>query len=170
MNQTSIFGSTEESGGDFSQDRYYRYTLWRKFGNGPTLVSICCNPSTADETVNDPTVAGMVKRAKMWGFGKFVMLNLFAWRATDPRELKKTPLPVGEMNDGIILLNCTAVAVTTVICAWGGCSPLIPERAEFVKCYLRGNGVRLHYLRLGKTGIPCHPLYLPHKLKPEVWV
>ena len=52
------------SGACFSNDRIYRYSLWRRWDNGPTLNFICLNPSTADETRNDPTVTRLERRAR----------------------------------------------------------------------------------------------------------
>lgn len=151
----------------FSPCRSYRYTLTREWGDGPTLVVIMLNPSTADELLDDPTVAGMIKRAQAWGYGRLVVLNLFAWRSTDPRALKTVSYPVGLSNDARIVTEAAKAAM--VICAWGSASPLVPERAEHVKTTLIENGIKLHYLKMGKTGQPWHPLYLRHDLKPTEW-
>lgn len=43
------------------------------------------NPSTADETQDDPTVRRCIRYAQSWGYGALYMTNIFAFRATDPR-------------------------------------------------------------------------------------
>ena len=53
------------------------------------------NPSTADEVKNDPTVRRCIIFAKDVGFGGMVMLNAFAYRATDRNEMKRRDGPGG---------------------------------------------------------------------------
>jgi len=66
----------------------YRYTLWRWFGMGDRTVRfIGLNPSTADANQDDPTIRRCADFARRWGFDRLCMVNLFAYRATDPREL-----------------------------------------------------------------------------------
>ena len=78
------------TGAIFSSDRIFRYILWRTWNeqNGHLMV-IGLNPSTADETQDDPTIRRCVGFARQWGYGGLYMLNLFAYRATDPSELMK---------------------------------------------------------------------------------
>jgi hypothetical protein len=61
------------------------------------------NPSTATEVQNDPTVERCERRARALGFGAFRVLNIFAWRATDPRDMRAAADPVGPENDAAIL-------------------------------------------------------------------
>lgn len=49
------------------------------------------NPSTADAEIDDPTITRCIGFAKSWGFGGLMVGNLWAYRATDPKELKKIP-------------------------------------------------------------------------------
>ena len=56
------------------------------------------NPSTADETTNDPTVRRCIGFSRRWGFAGLEMLNLFAFRATDPRVMLRAFNPVGARN------------------------------------------------------------------------
>lgn len=160
------------TGADFSACQKYRYALWRVWDESkPFLVSICLNPSTADATNDDPTVAGMIKRARAWGYGGFVMLNLFAWRSTDPKGLLACEDAVGEQNDLAILSWIFPVGepARKVICAWGSSSKLVPARAAQVLAMLHRFGADLYYFRMGKTQ-PWHPLYLPHALEPTKWL
>src|SRR5881409_728405 len=69
----------------FSPCRTYRYTLWRHWAEGTgRAMFVCLNPSTADETEDDPTLRRCMAYAKHWGFRAVCMTNLFAYRATRP--------------------------------------------------------------------------------------
>jgi hypothetical protein len=132
------------------------------------MVCIGLNPSTATHEVLDPTCKGLEKRAQMWGYDRYVMLNLFGWRSTDPKGLLDPVDPVGPGNDAAIVDACRGA--TIVIAAWGSSSPLVPARAAHVVAKLRRAGIPLHYLRMSEsTGQPWHPLYLPHATKPVPW-
>lgn len=105
----------------FSPDRLHRYTLCRD-SDWPdperrTLNFICLNPSTADEERNDPTVTRLIQRTTLLGYSRLVVTNIFAWRATDPKELKRVEDPIGPENDAYLL--STARHASMVVCAWG---------------------------------------------------
>ena len=105
----------------FSPDRRYRYTLlhtW-KAPSEPlrTIAWIALNPSTADENRLDPTLRRIRGYSMAWGYNAFMMLNAFAYRATDPKELDAIADPVGPDNDRY-LLEATA-NLDRVVCAWG---------------------------------------------------
>src|SRR5262245_35048856 len=76
-----------DAGAEFSDDRVYRWRLWRRWDHGPMLMVVGLNPSTADEHTDDPTVRRCIGYAKRWGYAGLRMLNVFPYRATDPREL-----------------------------------------------------------------------------------
>lgn len=132
----------------------------------PAANFLMLNPSTADETVLDPTCARARDYAQRWGYGALLVTNVFAWRATDPRALKSAADPVGEGNDAAILR--AAMSSALVICAWGNHGAHL-ERAAAVRRLLRGAGVALHVLRVNAGGEPAHPLYLPGTLRPRRW-
>ncbi len=155
-----------ESGASFSEDRKYRYTLWRTWGEGKPLVAICLNPSSADEVDDDPTVTRMIRRAHAWGYPGFTMLNLFAWRSTDPGILKTLHDPVGPDNDRQIIEHCGTAGM--VICGWGNASPVVEQRAREVKKMLREYEIDLHYLKMG-VHQPWHPLYISYTATPIEW-
>ena len=84
----------------YSKCENYRYTLTRVWDeNKKKVLFIMLNPSTADETKNDPTVERCERRAKKLNFGSFRICNIFAWRETNPLQLMKTDEPVGKDND-----------------------------------------------------------------------
>lgn len=144
----------------FSPDRVYRYMLWRTWGAGPTVTFIGLNPSTADETVDDPTIRRCIGYAKAWGYGGLIMANLFALRATDPRVMLAHPEPVGPANDDA-LRDCVARS-ELVVAAWGA-DGAHRRRSSAVRAMLGG---QLHALGLTKNGEPKHPLYLRADLEP----
>lgn len=126
------------------------------------VMFIGLNPSTADETLDDPTIRRCIGYAKDWGYGGLLMTNIFAYRSTDPRGLLTVEDPIGPDNDKA-LLKCF-LEVDLAIAAWGVHGTLV-ERDKRVRELL----APLHYLRLTKAGHPAHPLYLPKALKPMLW-
>ncbi len=78
--------------------RRYRYALLRRWGEGKNAMFIGLNPSTADETADDPTIRRCVSFAKAWGFGGLCMANLFAYRATNPADMLMQADPIGPDN------------------------------------------------------------------------
>jgi hypothetical protein len=74
----------------------YRYRLWRLWDAlAPVMVWVLLNPSTADADTDDPTVRKCVGFARAHRYGGVVLVNLFAWRATDPKQLRIVNDPVG---------------------------------------------------------------------------
>lgn len=155
--------SHDPSAAIFSSCRLYRYELWRRWGNGKFLAVIGLNPSTADEQLNDPTIRKCIGYAKRWGFDALCMLNLFAWRDTDPENMKKSEFPEGLHNDHHILKNASAADL--VIAAWGKHGSF-RNRDIAVMDQLFRIGVKLHYLHRNNDGSPGHPLYLPNSATP----
>ncbi|GAC1524629.1 MAG: DUF1643 domain-containing protein [Marmoricola sp.] len=142
----------------FSSDRLYRYALIREWGTTiPAVTFIGLNPSTADASKDDPTIRRCVRFAQEWGFRRLTMLNLFAYRSTNPAALRRVDDPVGEENDAIIGRLCGGSGLT--IMAWGA-HPLAKARAPQVVEDLLGRGVSLAVLGLTKDGAPRHPLYM----------
>lgn len=150
----------------YSPDGAYRYSLIRDWADGPRLLFVMLNPSTATEAANDPTIERCQRRARAWGFGGVMIGNLFAFRATLPQDLKRAADPVGPGNDAA--LADMAGRAATILCAWG-LHGRHKGRDRLVAQALRGAGHVLHHLALSKDGVPKHPLYLPYSLTPQVW-
>nr|WP_231688189.1 DUF1643 domain-containing protein [Bacillus sp. FJAT-18017] len=143
----------------------YRYSLFRGWNRQlPRMVFIMLNPSTADHFEDDPTIRRCISFAKRWGFGSFEVVNLFAYRATDPKELLSCEDPVGKNNDFYILdaLKKADLAVA----AWGT-KGTINNRNEQVLGYLKR--VELFCLSLTKEGHPKHPLYVKSDEKLKIF-
>lgn len=152
----------------FSTCERYRFTLsrvWEKAGKSALFVML--NPSTADEIKNDPTVERCERRARHHGFGAFTVCNIFAWRATDPRDMRAAADPVGAGNDEAILQN--AAQADLVVCAWGTHGAHL-DRGPAVKAMLDTATTPLHHLGLSKAGHPKHPLYISYDVTPMRWV
>lgn len=146
----------------------YRYALSRCWDAGERRVMfVMLNPSTATELANDPTVERCERRARRLGYGAFRVTNIFAWRATDPRDLKAAPEPVGPQNDAALLEG--AAWADAIIAAWGVHGAHRGRGLEVTEMLARC-GTPLFHLGLSKEGHPRHPLYLPYSALPQDWV
>lgn len=139
----------------------YRYTLERSWSSGPRVAFVGLNPSTADAEVDDPTIRRCVGFARRWGFSGLLMVNLFAYRATDPDELLKLDrnTAIGPENDDV--LRHVHVDARLTVSAWGA-HPAAVVRAQEVEPLLRKFGV----LGVTKSGAPRHPLYMRKTCEP----
>lgn len=151
-------------GAEFDSERVYRYKLWRLWNaEKPTIAWIMLNPSTADETKDDPTIRRCINYAKDWGYGGLVVTNLFALRATDPSELSDHPNPIGPENDAYLTSICEGVEKTIV--AWGTKGALMNRGREVAEML----DETVYALETTKDGHPVHPLYQPADAEPEVF-
>jgi hypothetical protein len=148
----------------FSPCGSYRYRLTRRWAEAPTVAFIMLNPSTADGSVDDPTIRRCIGYAKTWGYGALAVGNLYAFRATEPEELRQARDAIGSDND--LHLECLAQSAARVVCAWGTGRPAHAARIETVIGLLRRCHAGLMALRLTKSGQPVHPLYQRADLVP----
>ena len=150
----------------FSPCRKYRYTLWRDWGgifiSAGYAMFIGLNPSTADETKDDPTVRRCIGYARDWGYAGLCMMNLFAFRATLPTDMEAMQDPVGPDNERALIGTSKFAGV--VVAAWGVNGSHMKQDSKVRKII-----PNLSYLKLTKDGFPGHPLYLPKELKPLPW-
>lgn len=152
------------SGAHFSRCRRFRYALWREWdADRPRVMLIGLNPSTADAERNDPTIRRCIGFARDWGYGGVWVLNLFAFRATYPEDLKAARDPVGPRNDG--WLRRVAGQSARIVACWGNDGAFMGRSAR-VRAML---GDRLDVIRMNASGQPAHPLYLPKRLRPVDW-
>ncbi len=137
--------------------RTYRYVLERRWEQGDNMVNfVLLNPSTADESIDDPTIKKCISFAKNWGYDGLFVTNLFAFRATNPNDLKKTQYPIGENNDSF--LKEYAQKSKKVVVAWGNHGTLL-NRNKIVLEQIKTIQTP-YYLELTKHGQPKHPLYV----------
>ncbi len=142
----------------------YRYVLGKRCRN--PLVCIGINPSTADPTRLDPTLQSVERIAKNNGFDGFMMINVYAQRATVPKDLDKVCNPLLRAE------NLAAFRHVLSLCdgrptIWAGWGTLIEKRPYLFDC-LRdmiavGEEYDARWVSFGahsKAGHPHHPLYL----------
>ena len=146
-----------QKGAIFDPTGQYRYLLWRQWApDRPSVGFVMLNPSTADAIVDDPTIRRCLNFAQTWGSGSLWVVNLFAYRATKPQQLRQAPDPVGPENDRYLL--SVRQQVQTLVAAWGNGGNL-QNRARTVLQLLQKKG-RLHCLGTTQRQQPRHPLYL----------
>lgn len=112
----------------FSEDRRYRYVLTRRWGPGPALLFLQLNPSEADEHRSDATVRRDMGFARGFGYNAFTGINLYAFRAKDPRQLPLEPDLIGPHNDYYI--DRMVGEHDLIVLAWG--ANAYPGRARTV--------------------------------------
>lgn len=149
----------------------YRYRLERAGrGEGVTAV-IMVNPSTADAEIDDQTIRKLRGFGDRYGWGKIVVGNLFALRATDVRELGRHPDPVGPANDHH--LRMIIGEARQVIVAWGPLSKQPREwRWRWTKVTNIAQPLGIPLLSLGQPcncGHPRHPSRAGYDHVPQVW-
>ena len=157
----------QNCGATFSPCRTWRYHLWRRWDwntDGPLVGWILLNPSTAAEMANDPTINRCVRFAKDWGYAGLHIYNLFAFRATHPKNMKAAADPVGPQNDHVI--STRTKECRELVVGWG-MDGSFQGRASAVAQML-GN-VPLLCLGTNSDGSPTHPLYVPANKRLEAW-
>lgn len=158
INTHNLFNQSVESGAKFSDCGLYRYGLWRSVNdNKSRIMFIGLNPSTANATMDDPTIRRVKRFAKDWGYGGVYMCNLFGFITPYPEELKSCSDPVAD-NDK--WLTYFASMCNDILFAWGN-FPEATERARIVSAMFPGAVC----LGFNKNGTPKHPLYVAAKTK-----
>ena len=146
-----VYGATYDVNGK------YRYSLWREWSTHlPRIVFVMLNPSTADEQKNDPTSRRCMGFARAWKFGSMEVVNLFAYRATNYRELFKVSDPVGAENNGFLMQ--AVERCPTVVLGWGTRGTLLGRDRQVMSLLASRND--LYCLGITKDGQPRHPLYV----------
>lgn len=133
----------------------YRYALWREWNaEKPQVLFIMFNPSTADHRRDDPTIRKCIRFAKKWRCGRLVVANLFAFRTSNPKELKASGAPIGPKND--LWIRKLSRQSDLIVVAWGN-NGGFGNRDKTVAAMLR----KPKCLGLTERGFPRHPLYMP---------
>lgn len=158
------------SGAVLSKCGRYRFLLWRRWDDLLTpfwpMGFIMLNPSTADASIDDHTIRCCIRFAKREGCTAINVVNLFAWRATQPSELDDALNPVGIGNRLWLerILDVHAAWPTPLVAAWGASGPglITRDEAHYVTARARARGVELSCLGTTKDGHPRHPSRLPN--------
>ena len=157
---SDLFGN---KAADFSPCRDYRYTLWRWWDQEkPYVMFIGLNPSTADEIEDDPTIRRCINFAKSWGYGGFCMTNLFALRATDPKNMINHSVPIGQSND--MWITDIASDAGIISAAWGTNGNHLNRDKDVLELL-----DKMYCLGKTKDGFPKHPLYIKADTQPVIF-
>lgn len=136
----------------------YRYLLRRVWDHAkPRALLIMLNPSTADARQDDATIRSCVRLLTGLGYGSLEVVNVFAWRATDPDELLQLADPVGPQNETII--ESAIVRSDAVVCAWGA-NIMAQRKADYVRSMVTRRRPAAYCFGKTKHGFPKHPLYI----------
>lgn len=152
-----------DRGAFISKDNLYRYWLSRYWDNNKNVVGwVMTNPSTGDHNVDDPTIRRCINFSKSWGYGGLIIVNLFAFRSKNPKDLRAPFVdPVGPDNNYYIKSATKHCGI--MVAAWGLNGTYKNRDTEVVKFF-----PAMHYLKKSVNGVPLHPLYLPGVLKPQI--
>lgn len=165
----------------FSGCGRYRYKLTRELGGGFTICFVMLNPSTADGTADDNTLRQCKKFARAWNYGRLSVVNLYAFRATDPRDMWRAHESgidiIGDSNNTTIVNAATyarqSASTGIVVCAWGkGGATTAKHRAfhaDRIDRISKLVGGALYCLGVNGDGSPKHPLYLPEDTEAQIW-
>lgn len=161
MNQLSL-AQDQAKTATISPCGRYRYSLGRRWVENSALVLwVMLNPSTADHEKDDPTIAKITKFTKRFGYGAFAVVNLYAYRATDPKAMfaaQKSGVDiVGPDNDKWIAEIADESRV--IIVAWGANAEW--SRVRKAMPFIDSVNLGVDCLSVTKSGHPGHPLYLP---------
>lgn len=140
----------------------YRYRLDRMVSDsGPVYAFFGVNPSTADASVDDATVRKWRGFVQRWGGSRFIVGNVFAYRATDVSKLATVEDALGYLS-GEHITNIINEADILVPC-WGNTGK-VPPRLQFafdaLMDALLSSGKPVKCFGLTASGDPRHPLML----------
>lgn len=153
--------ATESRGALLSDCGTYRYNLWRRWGDGLLMGFCMLNPSTADADVDDQTIRRCCYFAQREGFDGIYVVNLYAYRATDPADLwRHGGGGRGPENDQHIAAAIHNERIGTFVAAWGALPNHARGRHHGVRVMFRDGGRDLHCFGLTKKGWPRHPARL----------
>lgn len=157
-----------------SADQRYRYWLTREWDAAKWKVCfIGLNPSTADHAHNDPTIIKCIGFAQRWGFGGLLMLNLCAWRATEPRDMwaahRECKDIIGGEENSLASLSAYIERTTAgrIVAAWGKLPPKSSAQSRAIA--VRDFWPKLECIKRNQDGSPAHPLFLPSYLTLSPW-
>lgn len=149
---------------EISECGTWRYALQEGDTKATPLVWIMLNPSTADAYQDDPTIRKVRGFTKRFGFERWIVVNLFSFRATDPKACAKLyasdPIrAIGPLSDealGNVTSDCKDIVV-----AWGA-QPWARKRTIDVLDLLARQRRSPRCLGVSKDGHPFHPLMQPY--------
>jgi len=136
----------------------YRYNLTRIWDYGkPFVMFIGINPNKADGQNDDQTIRRLIYFAEKFGYGGFIITNLFGYRSPDPLELSKIPDPIGPDNDESLFT--LSKLCKDVVFMWGNEGILFGRDKKVISMFPNA----LCFGRSKKNGNPKHPLFLSNE-------
>lgn len=162
-----------QSGAVFSVCQKYRQLLYRSWADplakAGYILWIGMNPSTADGTVDDPTVFKERKYTARFGYADYRKCNVMDYRATKPKMLlEEGVVPCSPDNLPEIIRQAEGAAM--VILAFGAPHKRLRKYGEAVITALRERKIDLYCINTTKDGLPCHPLYQLDSSDPKLYV
>jgi hypothetical protein len=140
----------------------YRYRLEREVQpDGPVYAYFGINPSTADASIDDATVRKCKGFTNINGGSRFIVGNVFGYRATDVRTLEQVMHPCGDRNYEHI--EAIAKDADYLVPCWGSRSKVpktLHHHIDHIARFLQGFGKPIKIFGLTKSGDPMHPLML----------
>lgn len=162
VRKESSKGLFERSGAVFSACGKHRYRLWRRWGEGPVLMFCMLNPSTADESRDDPTIRRCIHFARGFGYDGIEVVNVCSYRSSSPRMLLKAAREGIDVLQGMAVVAGLLSEVHDVVVAWGslesrpGWLQAAADRYMDLFCV---RARRIFCLEFTKHGDPRHPLF-----------
>lgn len=138
-----------------SNCKIYRYNLFRKWEEGPSVLFIMLNPSTADASQDDPTIRRCIGFAKKWGFGSLYIGNLYGYRSTNPKVINAMGLNDAIGPDNWHHVHQMISKASKIVVAWGTHGTKGTHQMNRTL-----NNMKVWCLGKTKNGYPKHPLYL----------
>lgn len=162
-------------GAKFSPDRKHRlilYRIWKKpLETKRFILFVGLNPSTADGKEDDRTITRLIQFAKDWGYNGFYITNLFTFVSTDSSVLKKMMPKELNHRSADKIMRAAADTCVSACYMWGAKGKLYARNLEvstIVGAQSRlGTFTDIFCFKMGKNGMPVHPLYLPKDTKPQ---
>ena len=153
----------------FDAARKFRFALGRSWSRTRAPLRVCMlNPSTADENAVDPTIRKLLHFAERDSFGGLIVVNLFAYRATDPSELiarARRDDPVDDPRNDYVV-RAALRGRTGGVAAWGVAKwRFVRERASVVSRF----ALSWDCFGTSANSDPLHPLYLPNDTPRKAW-
>jgi hypothetical protein len=151
----------------YSGDRNYRWRFDRRWGDGPSLTWVGLNPGTGDRDHGPrPTLQRMVMVSRREGYCALSVVNLFGWRAQDPRALRKVTDPIGYDNDAVLASTASAGMTDRTVVCWG-----VGGRWRGRGSHVARSLITTPTFCLGMTvdGEPRHPLYVRSDVELVPW-
>lgn len=174
------------AGARISKCGEFRYLLWREWrgthdpknwrwlgakdgageemGDPKSCLFVMLNPSTADGEKDDATIRRCVGYAKLWKYERLEVVNLFAYRATKPRDVLARQNAREEIIgfDNSTLIARAGSEAGLIVCAWGANATALDPTNDHIETVRGWIGDKpMFALGFTKQKQPRHPLYAP---------